>query len=113
MLTLPALLLFALPPTPPQEIGLVSERTRLRFTLERVDSDGGTLDLVGAHYDWLEPFDVVPGLYVGIGGFGGVAGDQGGFLSGGVTVGFRQHDAGQIQCLAKRARGGDRVLTHH
>ena len=75
----------------PQEIGLASERTRLRFTLERGDADdGGNLDLLGAHYDWLEPFDDLPGLFLGVGGFAGLAGDQGGYLSGGFTAGYRQ-----------------------
>jgi hypothetical protein len=71
-----------------QDVALKSERTRWRLTIERLDLDRENLGLVGAHYDVLEPFSFLPGVYTGIGGFAAVTGRSGGFFTGGVTLGY-------------------------
>lgn len=72
-----------------QEIALESHPTRWRVGYEAPESkQGEEFDLVGVHYDLLSPFERIPNLYLGIGGYGAVAGDRAGFFLGGASVGY-------------------------
>ncbi len=77
-----------------QDIELEKKHTRWRFTFEDVDLPGtDDLGVVGVHYDVLSPLPEFPPLYVGLGGYAGVSGEeQGSFLVGG-TLGTIWHPA--------------------
>ncbi|MDF1798765.1 MAG: hypothetical protein P1V81_06285 [Planctomycetota bacterium] len=66
--------------------------TRWRMTVERVEPDGhgDPFALVGVHYDLLSPFEEWPDLFVGVGGYGAVSDDIGGFFAGGLDLGWRR-----------------------
>lgn len=71
-----------------QDVALERETTRWRFSYEQVDLPGEEdLGLVGLHYDLLGVLDPYPPLYVGLGGFAGVAGEKDGFFLLGGTAG--------------------------
>jgi len=63
---------------------------RYRFSYEDIpvslDEDMGT---VGVHYD-TKPFDNFANTYLGFGGYGAIAGDRGGFFTGGATLGVHK-----------------------
>ncbi len=72
-----------------QDIQLENEHTRWRVMFEQIDLDGpgDDLGLLGIHYDLLGVVDAIPPLYVGIGGFAEVTGENDGYLLAGLTVG--------------------------
>ena len=85
-----ALIAVALPTAEAQDLELRSKRARWRTVVEWLDPDGtDDLGVGGLHYDLLDPFQAVPGMYVGMGGFSALVGDRGGFLVAGGTVGWR------------------------
>lgn len=63
---------------------------RWRVSYEELDLPGEDLGLVGLHYDLLAPFAGAPGVFVGLGGYGALAGDRGGFFVGGLSAGWRR-----------------------
>ena len=67
-----------------------AESGRVRVSFEdipvSVTEDMGTL---GVHYD-MKPFSDSD-VYVGIGGYGALTGDRGGFFTGGVTLGYHRY----------------------
>jgi len=86
-----SLLLFGLAfhtPITAQEVQLESVRTRFRTTAEFLRLQGEDVGLIGLHYDWLEPFEDLSDFYLGLGGYTGVTGGQGGFQAAGITAGF-------------------------
>ncbi|QDU69421.1 hypothetical protein [Engelhardtia mirabilis] len=85
-----AALAWLAPTAAAQDLELDALRARWRAEIEWLDPDGTDQLLVGGlHYDLLDPFQQVPGMYVGMGGFSALAGDRGGFLVAGATVGWR------------------------
>ena len=46
------------------------------------------MGLVGVHYD-LRLFKQAPSMYLGIGGYGAARGEEGGFFTTGVTLGWK------------------------
>ena len=85
--------LLALPlaaPAAAQDLELLSQPSRWRFSLESVDNpEGRDIGMLGVHYDLLESDSFLPGLFFGLGGYGAVTGDEGGFLTGGFSLGMR------------------------
>ncbi len=78
-----------------QEVEIDVSTTRWRSTLEYLEADNDEEILsLGLHYDLLDAFELVPGSYVGIGGYTGLLGDRGGFAVGGLTLGW-QRDLGK------------------
>ena len=79
------------PPSTAQDLELNAVRARWRATLEQLDP-GGDDDLWvgGLHYDLFDRLRVLPGSYVGIGGYGALAGERGGLLVAGLTFGLRE-----------------------
>ncbi|MEO0652595.1 MAG: hypothetical protein AAFZ65_18125 [Planctomycetota bacterium] len=74
-----------------QDIELDALGARWRTTFERLDPDGpDDLFVVGLHYDLLDRLRVLPGTYLGIGGYGAVGGQRGGLLVAGLTLGLRE-----------------------
>lgn len=74
-----------------QDLELHPLRARWRAQIENLDPDGSdNLVVGGLHYDLLNPFQTLPGLYIGMGGFGALTGDRGGFIVAGGTVGWRR-----------------------
>lgn len=77
-----------------QDVRLESHPTRWRLTgaFFSVESggprDGDEVGLVGIHYDVLQPFESLPGLFLGLGGYGAASGDRGGLFFGGLTAGW-------------------------
>lgn len=63
-------------------------RWRISFDSFKV-SDSESMGAMGVHYD-LRPFDAIPNIYFGIGGYGALIGDRGGFFTGGITIGWQQ-----------------------
>jgi len=60
---------------------------RYRFSYEDIPvSSSEDMGTVGVHYD-TKPFDTFSDVYLGFGGFGAMAGDRGGFFTGGATLG--------------------------
>jgi len=51
--------------------------------------DEPALGLIGGHYDLLRPAPFLPPLYLGLGGYGAVVGERGGFFVLGVSAGLR------------------------
>ncbi|MEW6072698.1 MAG: hypothetical protein AB1726_08930 [Planctomycetota bacterium] len=81
--------LLAAPIASAQDLRLRDIPTRWRFTGEYFSVDAHEhLGLVGVHYDVLDPFPAVPHLYLGVGGYGAVAGRRGGLFAGGLTAGY-------------------------
>ncbi|MBA3847909.1 MAG: hypothetical protein H0X45_14870, partial [Planctomycetes bacterium] len=72
------------------EADVYAHALRWRFGGEvvRLD-DGEDMGLAHALVDVLEPFAALPGLYLGVGGFGAVAGERGGFFTLGGALGWR------------------------
>lgn len=71
---------------------LVRHPTRLRLSGEVVELDDGSRVLWGGlGYDALAPFPWLPGVWVGLGGHGAMAGNNGGAFVLGGSVGWRQH----------------------
>ncbi len=72
----------------PAAAELIPVHSRLRLTYDTVDmpTPDDDMGLVGFHY----LVDFRPGWYAGIGGFGSVSGDRGGFLTGGLTGGYQK-----------------------
>jgi len=63
---------------------------RWRFSLESIDVNGvGDGSLLGVQYELMDVFDT-PGLFAGLGGYGSMTGDLGGFFAGGLNLGWRQ-----------------------
>lgn len=73
-----------------QDIEIVAQPARWRTTLEYVDAKGVDTTLLGVHFDVLDFWTPLPGGYVGVGGFGGVLGERGGYFAGGTTFGWRK-----------------------
>jgi len=60
---------------------------RYRFSYEDIPvSSSEDMGTVGVHYD-VKPFDAFSDIYLGFGGYGAMAGDRGGFFTGGATLG--------------------------
>jgi hypothetical protein len=60
---------------------------RYRFSYEDIPvSSSEDMGTVGVHYD-TKPFDNLPDIYLGFGGYGAMSGDRGGFFTGGATLG--------------------------
>lgn len=63
---------------------------RWRFSLESVDVNGiGDGSLFGVQYELLDVLGT-PGLFAGVGGYGSLTGDLGGFFAGGLDLGWRR-----------------------
>ena len=74
-----------------QEVELDVATTRWRSTLEYMEAgDDEEILSLGLHYDLLDAVDLVPGSYVGLGGYTALAGERGGFVAGGLTLGWRR-----------------------
>ena len=88
-LALPFLALLSTPAAA-QDLTLESRPSRWRLTAEYFEVDrNNDLGLVGAHFDLLNVApDLLPGSYVGLGGYGAVSGTTGGLFFGGATVGW-------------------------
>ncbi|MFT5292044.1 MAG: hypothetical protein ACI8QS_002849 [Planctomycetota bacterium] len=77
-----------------QDVQLTTQRARWRFEtsyfgVEGADEkDGDEIGLFGIHYDILGPIELLPELYVGVGGYGAYAGDRGGLFIGGLNAGW-------------------------
>jgi hypothetical protein len=64
---------------------------RVRMTYEGTKvHDTENLGLFGVHFDLLDFWDRVPGLYASLGGYGAAAGTRGGFFTGGFGLGWRR-----------------------
>ena len=62
---------------------------RWRFSIEPIDVSGvGDGSLLGVHYELLDLYGM-PGLFAGVGAYGTLTGDLGGFFGGGLDVGWR------------------------
>ncbi|MBL7007682.1 MAG: hypothetical protein ISR76_01690 [Planctomycetes bacterium] len=63
---------------------------RVRMTYEGTKiHDRENLGLFGIHFDLLDIWDAVPGLYAHVGGYGAAAGGRGGLFTGGFGLGWR------------------------
>jgi len=63
---------------------------RYRFSYEDIPvSSSEDMGTVGVHYD-VKPFDDFTDTYLGFGGYGAMAGDRGGFFTGGATLGLHK-----------------------
>ncbi|HYE04301.1 MAG TPA: hypothetical protein VEL07_02160 [Planctomycetota bacterium] len=72
------------------ETHVAAHALRWRFGGEVVRlHDGEDMGLAHALVDVLEPVAALPGLYVGLGGFGAVTGERGGFFTLGGALGWR------------------------
>jgi len=68
---------------------------RVRMTYEGTKiHDTEDLGLFGIHFDLLDIWSGIPGLYAHVGGYGAAAGQRGGFFTGGFGFGWR-HDLGE------------------
>ncbi len=64
---------------------------RWRIGYERVKLPAGEkMGLASAHYDLTGPIESLPGLYLGLGGYGAVDGNRGGLFVWGPSAGWRQ-----------------------
>lgn len=93
-----------------QGIQLEEKPARWRFSIEALDVQGvGDGSLAGVHYELLDLFDL-PGLYGGVGAYGALTGDLGGFFAGGLNVGWRrpliEHFSVEIGAFAGAGGGG-------
>ncbi len=78
-------------PAAAQEIELTGHPSRWRISYDSVEVPGEPeMGLVGVHYDLLDEIPRWPGVYAGIGGFGAVEGDLGGFFVGGLSLGWQR-----------------------
>lgn len=60
--------------------------TSWRTSYEQVPIIGDDMGMLGVHYD-LQPLEQHPSLYLGLGGYGGLTGEEGGFFTMGLTLG--------------------------
>lgn len=67
----------------------LSDRLRLSFDNIPVNSNSN-MGLVGVHYDFKKINSKVPDFYLGIGGYGAMTGNYGGFFTGGITAGYHK-----------------------
>src|SRR4051812_28118010 len=89
------------------EAPVVAHPLRWRFGGERVQLPGDEeMWLAHALVDALEPVAALPGLYLGVGGFGAVAGDRGGFFVLGGAVGWRHDLVGGLSVDLNLFAGG-------
>ncbi len=71
-----------------QDVALETKPTRWRIGFETLDAPGAAhIGLVGIHHDLLAPWKGFRPLYLGLGGYAAVGGDEGGFYLGGITLG--------------------------
>gem|GEM_PF-4811440 len=64
---------------------------RLRLSFDNIPVDANSnMGLVGVHYDFKKINSTVPDFYLGIGGYGAVTGNYGGFFTGGITAGYHK-----------------------
>ncbi len=67
------------------------DSARYRFSFDDIPvSSTENMGTVGIHYD-IKPFDLLPDLYLGVGGYGAMTGDYGGFFVGGATLGWHHY----------------------
>jgi hypothetical protein len=94
LLPLGAGLIGLLRPAGAQEIEVELRQTRWRLHLEALNAKNEAGEqrratMLGLFYDWLDGLPMVPGSYLGVGGFGAVEGDLGGAFYSGLTAGWR------------------------
>ncbi len=65
-----------------------ASETSWRASYEIIPIIGDEMGVLGVHYDFL-PMTERPDLYLGLGGYGGLTGEEGGFFTVGVTLGQR------------------------
>ena len=72
-----------------------AESGRVRVSFEDIPvSETEDMGTLGVHYD-VKPFSDSD-VYVGIGGYGALTGDRGGFFTGGVTLGYHRYIADDV-----------------
>ncbi|MFT4710518.1 MAG: hypothetical protein ACI8Q9_001647, partial [Planctomycetota bacterium] len=69
-----------------QGLELTSSPSRWRISFGELEVPGTEdMGLLGVQYELLEAFENWPGVFAGFGGYGAIAGDRGGFFSGGFS----------------------------
>ena len=90
-----------------QGLELTTTPSRWRITYGEIEVPGTEdMGLLGVHYELLEAFESWPGVFAGVGGFGAIAGDRGGFFSGGFSGGWRTQIPGEIYAEVGAFVGG-------
>lgn len=90
-----------------QGLELQSAPSRWRLNYGEVAVSGSEdMGLLGIHYEVLDPFESLPGVFLGLGGFGSITGDRGGFFSGGFSSGWRTQLAGGFHAEVGAFMGG-------
>jgi hypothetical protein len=77
-----------------QDIELELRQTRWRLHIEALNAkteagEQRRATMLGLFYDWLDGLPLVPGSYLGVGGYGAVEGDLAGAFYTGLTAGWR------------------------
>jgi hypothetical protein len=74
-----------------QGLELRSAPSRWRVNFSEIGlPHGEDLGLLSLHYEMLDPFEALPDTFFGLGGFGAVTGERGGFFTGGFSGGWRK-----------------------
>lgn len=80
-----------------QGLELSTSPSRWRITYGEIEvNESEDMGLLGIQYELLEAFENWPGVFAGFGGYGSVAGDRGGFFSGGFSGGWRRQIPGDF-----------------
>jgi hypothetical protein len=90
-----------------QGLELQTAPSRWRLNYSDVAILGGEdMGMIGVHFEVLDPFASAPNVFVGLGGFGAISGDRGGFFTGGFSGGWRTHLAGGFHAEVGAFVGG-------